>query len=534
MQRSFPFPNAFQTRFVPGVSLLSLIVISIITCEANADAQNFVSPDPLITQAAEAARHRSAMYWSGTPLPGNWSTPCPILIVPALHSGGGQTHFRFEGGEVSGWRMSVSGRREELIRNVIPHEVDHMVRASLVRRRIERWLDEGCALLMESPEVHQQLRSVARSTSAEVISPDWLSAIEYPQSSAANGQLDAVGFSLVEFLLTRESPAVLLAVQRETDSVEARLQRHYGLTIPALREEWSRWKGSAAHVTCREGWCPMHHPGTAGSLKRPVLTIWTADWCPPCRQFKADFSTSAEFQATLQSAFQIEWRDYDQHNAEAVRNGIRSVPTFVVNRGMPHQFNGYAGPAELLERLGLPPIPATQMLPTREPTLTPIPEPSTPETNEAPIVPLIPTPPAERGLSWLPITWTVLQWTGIIAGCAATGGVSGFALTLLSLAWKRQRRKRSQRSAGPQSGHPRERRDEAIYAPFPRELDEARELLELRQSEGRVATLDTLRGMFFDDEVEKLSQSEPASAPLLEKLRNAIDSRVDEVAPLTT
>lgn len=71
-------------------------------------------------------------------------------------------------------------------------------------------------------------------------------------------------------------------------------------------------------------------------------------------------------------------------------------------------------------------------------------------------------------------------------------------------------------------------------APFPRQLDEAGELLALRQSEGRVATLDTLRGMFLDDELEKLMEGDPVAAQLALSLRKAIDARVEEVAPLTT
>jgi len=72
-------------------------------------------------------------------------------------------------------------------------------------------------------------------------------------------------------------------------------------------------------------------------------------------------------------------------------------------------------------------------------------------------------------------------------------------------------------------------------APFPRQLDEARQLLELRQSEGRVAVLDALRGMFLDDELQKLSaEFPPEGATLLNRLQAAIDERVNQVAPLST
>lgn len=80
-------------------------------------------------------------------------------------------------------------------------------------------------------------------------------------------------------------------------------------------------------------------------------------------------------------------------------------------------------------------------------------------------------------------------------------------------------------------------REEGVtpVAPFPRALDEARELLALRQSEGRVAALDALRGMFFDDEVAKAQQrADPTESTLLRRLRESIDQRVSEVAPYST
>lgn len=558
LRNSFLFSGR-PSQSVSRTGSVMLVLLLLVALPEIAEARNFVSPDPAITNAAEAARHRSALFWSGAPLPGNWSSPCPILVVPALHSGSGKTQFQIEGGEVFGWRMEISGHREALIRDVIPHEVDHMVRVSLVRRRIERWLDEGCATLMESPEVHQQLRTTARAMPPELITAEWLNAMEYPTTSAATANLYALGFSIVEFLLTRNSPEVLLAFQRETDSVESRLYRHYGLTIPTLREEWRKWRHSLVHASCREGWCPIHgqhpiiHPAPSAPFpeSRPILAIWTAEWCPPCRQFKADFWNMLPFRQALESAFQIEWRDYDRNTSEAIRNGIESLPTFILNRGSPQQLNGYSDPTELLQRLGLSPLQNLPPSHSNEETSPSTPQPDISEVGEeTPSVPaplesspeetsdspqMATPPPQPRGQFWMSVmTFSVLQWMGVIGGSAATGGAAGVALSLLSLAWRRRQRRRSRTSPNHKADHLSERRERAIRAPFPRELDEARELLELRKTEGRVATLDTLRGMFLDDELEKLVQNEPESAQLIEKLRNAIDARVDEVAPLTT
>ncbi|CAK9108300.1 Uncharacterized protein SCF082_LOCUS50374, partial [Durusdinium trenchii] len=68
-----------------------------------------------------------------------------------------------------------------------------------------------------------------------------------------------------------------------------------------------------------------------------------------------------------------------------------------------------------------------------------------------------------------------------------------------------------------------------VATPFPRRLDEARALLELRQAEGRVPLLDALRGMFLDDEREKILASEDAEAKrVIHELMGAIDDRIDE------
>jgi len=150
--------------------------------------------------------------------------------------------------------------------------------------------------------------------------------------------------------------------------------------------------------------------------------------------------------------------------------------------------------------------------------------------------------PGWKILHWVPVTLSALQWAGVIGGSVATGGIGGMAVTAALFLVRWQSGRQPPRSSGDQvttgnsepAGSAEEGREGAVTAPFPRQLDEAGELLGLRQSEGRVATLDTLRGMFLDDELEKLMESDTASAQLALSLRKAIDARVEEVAPLTT
>ncbi len=128
-----------------------------------------------------------------------------------------------------------------------------------------------------------------------------------------------------------------------------------------------------------------------------------------------------------------------------------------------------------------------------------------------------------------PVVLTFLELAGLIGGSAATGGIGGVLLALF-LRWGRRRRLRRRRETMPATKGGAAARP----APFPRALDEARELLELRQSEGRVAVLDALRGMFLEDEFDRCErEAPPEGRQLLQRLRGAIDARVAEVAPLS-
>ena len=73
-------------------------------------------------------------------------------------------------------------------------------------------------------------------------------------------------------------------------------------------------------------------------------------------------------------------------------------------------------------------------------------------------------------------------------------------------------------------------------APFPRQLDEASELRQLRESEGRVAALDTLVGMIFSDQVtETIEDSDSEEEKkYLRNLRDQIMDRVNQIAPIQT
>lgn len=540
-------------------ALAGILLAAALTSNGCAGEANFDCADPGFVRAAEQARLDSAQFWSGTPLPGRWSAPCRISLGSRDAAACGRTTFVFDRGEVSGWNMFLSGPRAALLRDVLPHEVDHMVRASLVRRPIPRWLDEGCATLMESAESHHHCRELLPRHLPGRVDRTFLDAADYPTRAAEFERVYAVGFSLVEFLLERGGPQRLLAVQSDPRPLSQSIEVHYAIGVESLDERWREWvqRRQDGGTDCRSVGCHRHAcdggPPSGVAAEFPVLTIYTSAWCEPCRRFWSDYRSDPRFRSTILNRFRVRVVDVDWQ-PEPLRSGrIDGVPTF---EAAATTATGYQGKDWLLSQLGLTatiperprqapvqpdaPPPATNRDPGRE-SVSAVdvsaadvsvagPPPNDiavdaggPSVTSGP-APAGPTPAAAFASRIVPIVLTSLQLAGVIGGSAATGGAGALAVA----AWiYRRRRRRRQRAKSATKGAAADR-----PAPFPRALDEARELRRLRQTEGRVAVLDALRGMLLDDELARLEAT--AALPereVLQRLRTALDARVDEIAP---
>ncbi len=564
--------RAEPSRMLKASGMVALLAFAIQFLAPTAFAQNFTCDDAEIIARAEQARSESAIYWSGEELPGRWSAACPIVITPADHSGGGATTFQFAGGEVYGWRMQISGRREALLADVVPHEVDHMVRASLVRRPIPRWLDEGCASDRESAASQQRLSDETRRLQASVrlpvIDAAWLDAMDYPAGNEEVASLYAVGHSLVEFLIERSGPRRLLDFQCDPRPPSAKLNDFYELDVAALAASFREWMeadhssrdsaASAVEDATHAVECPLLFPGRPCDYDGPdLLTVFTSRSCGPCRQFWFDLDSDVEFRDAICSRFHLHRVDVDLQPMLAAQAGIEVVPTFVTRQG---RITGYRGKAWLLEQL-------TELMPTEsinDASVDTEPDASsdavssiTPPTLSVAVSETVPSSEATAAdtnasstsegpaFNPLPIAFTLLQWAGIIGGSAATGGVGTIAIWGVLQLLKRRRQRRSAQSAGGttiaasatddmlDAATSEDAGEASPRAPFPRQLDETCELLRLGRSEGRVAVLDTLRGMFLDDELDKLAEGSEEQGAWSKELKDAIDARVDEVAPLS-
>ncbi len=72
----------------------------------------------------------------------------------------------------------------------------------------------------------------------------------------------------------------------------------------------------------------------AAQTQKPILVYFTADWCPPCQQFKKDVLSQGDVQRRLSSGFVLVKIDLSQQGGEsgqiAQRLGVRSIPTFIL------------------------------------------------------------------------------------------------------------------------------------------------------------------------------------------------------------
>ncbi len=552
-----PAPRAACPTLRVAVRAIAKLLLAMLLLQApRVWAQNFSVAEPELRTVAEAARERSAKFWSGKSLPGSWSAPCPVQWSTRSGPGSGLTGFQIQNGEVFGWQMTLRGDRNTVLYDVIPHEVDHAVRASLCRRPLPRWLDEGCASLVESETSHELLRRQRQTATATRLTPTTIDRLSYPTSADDTARLYAEGFSLVEYLLSRGTPHDLLRVQLATEPPSRSLVQVYRTELPQLLSGWQIWEQRrlTTGTRCDCVNCPWHRrpnipsgPSSPTASSRPTLTIWTASWCTPCQQFHRDLANQPNYRTRLESRFQLVIRDLDQSLSLAAQEGIRTVPVFTAPG---QRVEGYLGPEWLLRQLGLeepvtPPVTPPEI--PREPVVPrliappPVLPRETPLTRPPKPVHIAPAAPVatsvepslwSRILGLAPVALTVLTSLGVLSGTAVTGGIGGVALMLLLKILQRRATRTTQGTPPAVEGGVAV---PAARAPFPRQLDEASELLGLRQSEGRVATLDALRGMFLDDELEKLKDDpDSRTRQVVDRIFAAINHRVDEAAPLTT
>lgn len=191
---------------------------------------------------AEAFRRQHAIDWLRKPLPGDWFRPCPIRVDLGIRRGGA-TSFSFDGGQVGGWDMMVSGDADEILTRVLPHEVLHAVFASHFRQKLPRWADEGACTTVEHPDERrrsdQMLRACFRQGRVMPINR-LLTLTEYPDDVLP---LYWQGHSVVSFLLSladRPTFVRFLETALSAGNWSTALETCYSIDGPQVLEQ--KWR----------------------------------------------------------------------------------------------------------------------------------------------------------------------------------------------------------------------------------------------------------------------------------------------------
>lgn len=290
-----------------AASLMALILLCV-SITADAFGANFTGPPELVA-AAEKARTESFMFWTGRDYP-EWEPPCPIewKSKNGGDEGGGGTGFAFDNGVTIVAGMTVSGSRQQVIDNVIPHEVDHAVRASIVGHKITRWLDEGLAQLREGHAVQAE-RSAQRFTSQQhAVIWQHMNAADYPPDSDRILSFYRCGWSVSKYLLENFGTAKVLELQRASPNLYQRWHDILGESPETTRARWWAW--------------------SEGHTSRPAVIAVVAERdCPPCEQFVRDSKTNTK-------------RPYD-FIVRRVPVNTETTPRFIAPNGQ--RLDGYQG-----------------------------------------------------------------------------------------------------------------------------------------------------------------------------------------------
>lgn len=399
-KQNLPPPTERELVVVKGVKgeIVFWIMASILILAfyGNCFGQNFTTDpnaDKTYIERAEKARRELAIFWTGKKLPGNWSSSCPIKLKVGNIGAGGATNFNFDRGHVFGWSMSVQGTRERILDSVIPHEVNHMIFASLLRHPLTRWLDEGCSMLFEHASEHERFRKQSLEDENRYGTMlKYFDGAEYPSRMQDVIKMYASGFTFIEWMLEQEGRERLFEFVKDLDKPSVKMSKHYGMSAETAVMNWHLWmRGRVAK--CEDANCRMHHryysaypPMDPAKHSKPILHIVGAPWCTRCKPFEFSYQLDPSFRKKLQSKWIINFINGDLHPRWVRDHNVTGYPTFIVSnrKGM---IAKYPGKRKLIAALEVLPLnPNTQWQPV---------EPRPPPTTDPVPVPKAPKPPAE-------------------------------------------------------------------------------------------------------------------------------------------
>lgn len=362
---------------------MKIILISFLILWASVSlaSDNFVGADDIYLQQAERSRSDIARFWTGRDLP-KWNKPCQMEIRLKNQPGsGGCSVMMFDNYEAFGWRMPLEGTKDEILSDVIPHEVNHMVLGTIARRPIYTWIDEGEAQLFETEKQHRFLReqavqsrytnlSVWRHLDSDTYPKDWSNVYLFYGSS----------FSLIEYLLTKNDVEHLYRFTLDPEKPSIKLPKYY----PDVTEKgWMDWLMHGP-VQCRD--CSIHshkEPKYTITLKPglPVLEVYYADWCIPCHRFWFDYNTDPAFRQAIEDRVSLFRCPDAGYRAQAQKKGITRYPSFAMGDYVQSDYLGKRWFISQIDRLLADNKVKDREPPVRTPSSEPTPANTTPFTT---------------------------------------------------------------------------------------------------------------------------------------------------------
>lgn len=320
------------------LSIILAILIQLYCSLLVGASENFIGASDVYLDRAEAARREIAVFWTGKELP-KWSEPCTmsVKIIPdtrdVKRTAGGSVSFGFVNGEVVGWSMRIEGPHGKLLDSGIPHEVAHMVHATLLRRPFQRWLDEGMAEMWEHPTRHYKYRAMSKQALNHPYQAfRMLDSGEYPPSANDAGfAMYPTSFTLVEWLLEQKGKATLLEFARDNRPPSKKFKAFYGVSPAEAEAKWRTWIARRPN-RCSEAGCLMHTTAkplvAAAENGKPTLYVFSGAFCLPCERFKFDYRMDKAFARQLNAAFNVQIIELSDNRELGRKYGVTVVPTF--------------------------------------------------------------------------------------------------------------------------------------------------------------------------------------------------------------
>jgi hypothetical protein len=205
-----------------------------------------------VGEEAERIWKEKNELWFGKVPDWNLKEKVTIDVASGFGSGSGATTFDFGKGTdkpgLKGATMEVRGGSLKAVRNLVAHEVTHLVMANHFQKPLPRWADEGIAVFSETAEEQfsQDVRCRELLNAGRGIRLDALFRMtEYPRDMLT---LYAQGHSVVQYLMKKggeKANEKLVEFIRQgmdgnsNESWAAAAKKQYGFgTLDAMQEAW--------------------------------------------------------------------------------------------------------------------------------------------------------------------------------------------------------------------------------------------------------------------------------------------------------